>query len=465
MSESGSPPLVTIPGCTATHVLGTTSTEIGNGDLTLVPPPRGSTASDAKRHVLTLTVGKAAFPLHSSTDFGTVAGDERIYVFKPDLGADIQGYVRLTLPDGVRQSHSGFQMLQAQFETILINHELLRPAERPNERSVTIPNVAVIHVVGNTSTQLASGELTLMTVSALDTQPENDSHAVLTLTIGNAVFPLHKTTVFGTLAESDRTYVFNPEIGQEGMIVVGGYVKIVLPEEVSSNKQIGQLQEQFEQVLIDYGLLKEGVEAVGDELGRSVRESGASIAGSIRAKKREILAGSPATQDPASFSPTTHSVASGTTSATQTVYSAAQTISTSVSSAAASASAWFSSKLGPASPSTVEPLNAAGSAYDAVATGISGGAAEVKGAATEAVGDIVEHDHGKEARQLGGQASESAGNVGATLGQVAEVGTGAAIVAGGVKGAVAEENKKQQEMDVFKIEEKDDSGEWNDVPV
>jgi hypothetical protein len=47
------------------------------------------------------------------------------------------------------------------------------------------------------------------------------------------------------------------------------------------------LQEQFEQILIDYGLLKAGVEAAADELGRSVHEDAAGAAEAIRKGKAE----------------------------------------------------------------------------------------------------------------------------------------------------------------------------------
>lgn len=91
MSKTIPPPLIVIPGCTAAHILGTSTNELGSGDLSLVPPPQGNGQAPEKRHVLTLTVGKAAFQLHDSTEFGTVAGDERLYVFRPELGEDIKG--------------------------------------------------------------------------------------------------------------------------------------------------------------------------------------------------------------------------------------------------------------------------------------------------------------------------------------------------------------------------------------
>ena len=88
MSQS-TQPLVTIPGAAAFHVLGTTATELGSGDLTLVASHVNESGAASK---LTLTVGTAAFSLYGTSGFGTVAGDERIYVFRPDLG-DVKGYV------------------------------------------------------------------------------------------------------------------------------------------------------------------------------------------------------------------------------------------------------------------------------------------------------------------------------------------------------------------------------------
>lgn len=67
----------------------------------------------------------------------------------------------------------------------------------------------------------------------------------------------------------------------------GRYVKLVFPENISTNEESKKLQEAFEQILIDYGLLKAGIEAVGDELGRSTREDAAATADTIRRSKNE----------------------------------------------------------------------------------------------------------------------------------------------------------------------------------
>lgn len=89
MSQNA-PTFITIPGTTAAHVVGSSTVDIGSGNLTLVPASAASHTT-TKATLLTLTVGGAAFPLYSTTTFGTVAGDERIYVFRPELGDDIKG--------------------------------------------------------------------------------------------------------------------------------------------------------------------------------------------------------------------------------------------------------------------------------------------------------------------------------------------------------------------------------------
>ena len=147
------------------------------------------------------------------------------------------------------------------------------------------------------------------------------------------------------------------------------------------------------------------------------------------------------------------------------MYNTAQTLTTSISAAASTAGAWFSSKLGPASPSTTESMNALANAYDAAASGVSAGTAHVKDATTEAVADVVQNEFGPEARDVGGKLTTSVGNVGGAVGEVAGLGTGAPIAVAAARGAVAEENKMQEEMGVFKIQEREESGEWKEVDI
>lgn len=72
--------------------------------------------------------------------------------------------------------------------------------------------------------------------------------------------------------------------------VVRRYVKITLPEGVTiQGSPFERLQTQFEQILVQHGLLKEGVEAVADELGKSMRESSAGAAQRIRLSTSEYV--------------------------------------------------------------------------------------------------------------------------------------------------------------------------------
>lgn len=82
---------LTIPGTVAYHVVGDTAVELAQGDLTVIVPSSSTETATEKKPVLTITVAHAAFQVYSNTTFGTVAGDERVYVFQPDLGKGISG--------------------------------------------------------------------------------------------------------------------------------------------------------------------------------------------------------------------------------------------------------------------------------------------------------------------------------------------------------------------------------------
>ena len=107
MASDGKTPevLVSIPDCVATHVLGETSADLGHGDLTLmltkasdVSAPAAPSASGTSQHpLLTLSVGNAAFPLLKTTTFGTINDDERVYVFTPEIGGEVGGWVPLRM--------------------------------------------------------------------------------------------------------------------------------------------------------------------------------------------------------------------------------------------------------------------------------------------------------------------------------------------------------------------------------
>ena len=74
--------LVDIPGCVAAQVLGEETTILSEGTLSLVVMPKSDKEAEP---VLTLVVGKSAFPLCKSTIFGTLANDSRTYVFTPEV--------------------------------------------------------------------------------------------------------------------------------------------------------------------------------------------------------------------------------------------------------------------------------------------------------------------------------------------------------------------------------------------
>ncbi len=181
--------------------------------------------------------------------------------------------------------------------------------------------------------------------------------------------------------------------------------------------------------------------------------------------RSSFLSKNPSTDAPLTYSDTAHSLSASSSSATTTLYNAAQTVSSSISSVAASAGAFLSTRLagGPPAEETKEAACAAGDVYNSVGEGKK----VVEDAISTSVGDIVQNEMGKETRDIGGNVVGSVGDVGAAVGQVAEVGTGAVLVSGGVKGAVGASDPpdSSEEMATFAIEEKDEDGEWKDVSV
>lgn len=120
--------------------------------------------------------------------------------------------MKIVLPDGVLEPGSEFSALQERFEKILISRGLLKEGEGSNERSVTIHNVTATHVVGSTAVELARGDMTLSTTTPETNHRVHDPKAILILSIGEAAFPLHLGTIFGTVAGDEHVYVFKPEI-------------------------------------------------------------------------------------------------------------------------------------------------------------------------------------------------------------------------------------------------------------
>ena len=68
--------------------------------------------------------------------------------------------------------------------------------------------------------------------------------------------------------------------------MIGSFVCIVLPDAVEQpGTDLAELQNHFELILTEYGLLKDGFEAAADEVGRSIRENSARTAQRIREAK------------------------------------------------------------------------------------------------------------------------------------------------------------------------------------
>ncbi|OBZ72987.1 hypothetical protein A0H81_06796 [Grifola frondosa] len=147
--------------------------------------------------------------------------------------------------------------------------------------------------------------------------------------------------------------------------MVDFYVKIVLPAGVTEpDSPLSELQSQFEQVLINHRLLKEGIVAAADEVGMSVREDPSHAAHCIR---------DATALHTSSLSQTTHAITSSSTAGTKTFATTAHRISGAVGAAAASAGAWMAGTLVPTNPDATQSLVSAEQAYDSVTDGVREG--------------------------------------------------------------------------------------------
>ncbi|TFK85394.1 hypothetical protein K466DRAFT_494844, partial [Polyporus arcularius HHB13444] len=412
--------LITIPGVTAHHVLGDARVELGAGELNIVPASSGQD--------LTLTVGSAGFALHKDTPFGTLEGDSRAYVFSPEIEGVNGGFVKITLPEGVTEDGSRLSALQTKFEEVLISHGLLQPGdegaaervkhamhlESGDQPLITIPGVLAAQVLGEETTVLSEGTLSLILMPKSD----HTNEPVLTLTVGKAAFPL--------------------------------FIAIVLPESTAplgASVDLAELQNQLELILIDHGLLKDGFEAAADEVARSVREDSARTAQRIRDARDLYLSTHPRTIEPAEFPQAAHAVAGSSASGTQSIANVAHRVSGVVLSGAATAGAWIASTFVPTEPETTEQLKAASRGAIDVADGVGAGVGEVKDTLKDAAGALLENDYGQEAREVVGNIGQSVGNVGAAAGDVAAATSGGPIALAGLKGAAARQEEEQKAQD------------------
>lgn len=71
-------------------------------------------------------------------------------------------------------------------------------------------------------------------------------------------------------------------------LLLNSFIKITLPDNAGGLSE--SAQEQFEQLLIDHGLLKTGVLAVGDEISRSMNEDTHAAARTVKETTAEYAA-------------------------------------------------------------------------------------------------------------------------------------------------------------------------------
>ncbi|KAB5591983.1 Senescence-associated protein [Ceratobasidium theobromae] len=178
---------------------------------------------------------------------------------------------------------------------------------------VSIDDCTSVQVLPAMEVPLAVGTLQLLDASepaaqSPTTHSSDTSGIILTLKIGNAAFPITKSTPFYTHTSSPRIYIFAPVL-DDTAVGAGTYVKLTLPEDIQvSGSEAEVARNMFEEILVERGLLQEGTAAVADEIASSAREAGLKAASSIRraTSLRRHTTDPPA--EPSTSSSTTHPI-------------------------------------------------------------------------------------------------------------------------------------------------------------
>jgi hypothetical protein len=249
----------------------------------------------------------------------------------------------------------------------------------------------------------------------------------LLFSCGKTVF---QAEIAYTLVEQPRTYVFNTTLEN-------AYIKLVLPAEAE--------RDDFEQTLLDAGLLKEGFPAAGDELGRGIAEGSAALASSIQSSAAQHTQGEP--KEPMHVPKTLKALASQASSATQQAqdftHKAAETIGHYAEIAGATTasymkqglqkSGWFEGQKSEARQTAENVAEGFSNAGNGIAQGfdllfpprgcsyVFNSASQVYGQSKDSGKEVLQHDAGK-------NVADVASNTGATVENVASVGADAFLV-------------------------------------
>ncbi|UZJ54121.1 hypothetical protein CBS101457_003441 [Exobasidium rhododendri] len=282
----------------------------------------------------------------------------------------------------------------------------------------------------NSPTTLSAYSSTNSTASLSPTTSISSSSTppapILLAFVGKTLFPLYQETVFGTFVDKPMQYGFDFKLSRD----TSTQVKLVLPSNVKQS-----VQDEFEDILIERGLLLTGIRAAGDEIMRGARESGRDNSNRLKAGTQDTAS---AGSDPMTFSKSTHDNAASVRSGSSTVYQYALGASNAVANAAGSAGAGLkkgmnnlgvtgssnaptkssssSSVALPQNSEKGEDMSDLRKAINEAASGVAEGASELYSTAKESASLGIKHNFGEEANELATSAGGSMQDMGKTAG-------------------------------------------------
>ncbi|CAO1637161.1 unnamed protein product [Jaminaea pallidilutea] len=349
---------------------------------------------------------------------------------------------------------------------------------------------------------LATGDLTLWSTPSTSASLSSSSAAstnvdpsepILLIRVAEQVFPLYKSTIFGTHDGKEEWYTFSvelePQAGSAGKDDTPGvikpdtsaindvarmWVRLVLPPGIHvQSSPLSNARDDFERILISHGLLLSGIRAAGDEVGRGAAQSGEETSQQIKDAAGNHRDQTEGTNSPASFSRSSHRFAQGSSSTTASLAQYTGIASGAVSSLASSAgsalgtayqgarTSLFSVSEGQQQQQTASTGGTAAGqdvfkgeeadkrimpeTRDAISQAFDGagqGASSIYGTATDEAPSVISHNAGQESAEVASHAGQSLANVGSAA-KDATLGT-STVVHGyyAAKGAAEEQQSK-----------------------
>lgn len=306
-------------------------------------------------------------------------------------------------------------------------------------RIVLIPDCTISQLVGDETFKIASGALSLEELKSSTLEAE----LVIKIEEASFALPIERDAIVGT--KGDRSYLVSKKITAAKPAAAvsspGSELKDVpLGDDSGSRPSVESVSlvqidmsvsaseadlTKFEKCLVDHGFLMVGTQADADNLSRGFLEWMGIKSKDLRSYTlKNTTAGTP-TDQPTSFSSTTHQVSSSTASGSNTLAEAATKVGETINLGMASIGSFIGSKVGTkgifsgsgedqsqATKDVKEAFSDGAESVQIVGSGVVDGTKHAAAVASDAASKAIEHNYGQDAVKLKEEAATTLSNVG-----------------------------------------------------